>query len=180
MMPMYITSMWRKRTFAELAAETEQRKGMLPLVLLLHNVRSQYNVGALMRTADAVGIEKVVLSGYTPRPEQSGVKKTALKGLSGVKWEEIEDVGGFIVNYKKKGYSIYALEQCHESVSYNKIAYQYPAVLILGEEIAGIDDQLLNLSDIVVEIPMHGQAHSLNVSVAGGIMLYEFLSQFGS
>lgn len=170
--------MWRKRTFSELAQETQQRRGKLPLVLFLHNIRSQYNVGAILRTADAVGVEKVILSGYTPRPEQSGVKKTALRGLVGVDWEYISTPFIMLQEFKEKGYHIYALEQCHESKAYDQVKYCFPAVLLLGEEVAGIAEELLKYCEQVVEIPMFGQAHSLNVSVAAGIVLYQFLQQF--
>lgn len=170
--------MWRKRTFSELSQETQQRKGNLPLVIVLHNIRSQYNVGAILRTADAVGVEKVVLSGYTPKPEQSGVKKTALRSLTGVNWQYIENIYRELQQLKTSGYQLYALEQCHGSKPYDKIAYHFPSVLILGEEVQGVDDTLLRLCDQVLEIPMFGQAHSLNVSVAAGIIMYEILGQY--
>ena len=169
---------WRKRTFSELSQETHQRKGHLPVVLVLHNIRSQYNVGAILRTADAVGVEKVILSGYTPKPEQSGVKKTALRGLTGVNWQYIQNVYQALQQLKSSGYQLYALEQCHGSKRYDQVTYQFPAVLILGEEVAGVDQSLLDQCDQVIEIPMFGQAHSLNVSVATGVIMYEILGQY--
>ncbi|MBI4836642.1 MAG: TrmH family RNA methyltransferase [Candidatus Abawacabacteria bacterium] len=171
--------MWRKRTFSELSAETFNRKGKLPLVLVLHNIRSQYNVGAILRTADAAGVEKVIISGYTPKPEQSGVKKTALRGLEGINWVMSETIIDELQSLKKQGYVIYGLEQCHGGVAYHKQIYDFPAVLIVGEEVSGIEDELLTLCDHVIEIPMFGKAHSLNVSVATGVILYHLLQQFG-
>lgn len=170
--------MWRKRSFAELSSETLHRQGHLPVVLLLHNIRSQYNVGAIMRTADAVGVEQVICSGYTPIPEQSGVKKTALRSLHTLRWMQVEDPHQCVQAYKDKGYTIYGLEQCHESVLFQKAQYSYPALMIVGEEVQGIEDSLVTLCDQMLEIPMFGSAHSLNVSVASGIVLYHLLSQW--
>ncbi len=170
--------MFRKRTFAELAAETKLRQGRLPLVLVLHNIRSQYNVGAILRTADAVGVEKIIFSGYTPTPSQKGVQKTALKALAHVAWEYSENVQQSIQELKQQDYHVYALEQCHESVEFTRVAYQFPLVIILGEEVEGVSNELLPLVDTSVEIPMFGRAHSLNVSVAAGILFYECLRQF--
>lgn len=170
--------MWRKRTFSELAHESTERKGRLPLILVLHNIRSQYNVGAILRTADAVGVQKVILSGYTPQPEQGGVRKTALKGLGSVPCEYHPDIIASLRLFKSEQYTLYALEQCHGSVSYQQLNYQFPSVLILGEEVAGIEQDILDLCDVAVEIPMFGKAHSLNVSVAAGVMMYKFLEDY--
>lgn len=170
--------MWRKRTFSELAAETEGRKGRLPLTILLHNIRSQYNVGAIMRTADAVGIEEVICSGYTPIPEQSGVQKTALKSLQTLHWMQVADPVQCVLAYKAKGYRICGLEQCHGSELFHQATYHFPLLLIVGEEVQGIDESLLTLCDQMIEIPMFGSAHSLNVSVASSVVLYHLLSQW--
>lgn len=169
---------WRKRTQTELAKEASKRHGKLPVILLLHNIRSQYNVGAILRTADAVGVEKILLSGYTSTPEQKGVKKTALRGLIHKRWEFVEDPIKALQKYKKSGYEFVGLEQCHESVDFQKAKYDFPMVLILGEEVEGIHNDILQHCDQLIEIPMFGAAHSLNVSVATGIVLYELLGQF--
>ncbi len=170
--------MWRKRTFSELSAETTGRKGRIPVTILLHNIRSQYNVGAIMRTADAVGIEEVICSGYTPTPDQSGVQKTALKSLETLRWVQVADPLQCVQHYKAKGYSIYGLEQCHGSKLFQQVAYQFPLLLVVGEEVQGIDEALLALCDQMVEIPMFGSAHSLNVSVASSVVLYHFISEW--
>lgn len=170
--------MWRKRTFSELSAESEHRKGRLPVTVVLHNIRSQYNVGAIMRTADAVGIEEVICSGYTPTPTQSGVQKTALRSLQTLRWLHVEDPIQCIEQYKQKGHTIYGLEQCHGSKLFHQVAYKFPALLIVGEEVQGIDESLLKLCDQMLEIPMFGSAHSLNVSVASSIVLYQVLTEW--
>lgn len=173
-----ILQKWRKRTPEELAKEAGKRNAKLPIVLLLHNIRSQYNVGAILRTADAVGVEKVILSGYTPTPDQKGVKKTALKGLTYKRWDFEKDPIATLEKYRKNKYQIIGLEQCHESVSFEKAKYSFPVVLVLGEEVEGVHNNILQYCDQLIEIPMFGAAHSLNVSVAAGIVLYELLARF--
>jgi 23S rRNA (guanosine2251-2'-O)-methyltransferase len=170
--------MWRKRTFSELSAETQNRKGILPVTVLLHNIRSQYNVGAIMRTADAVGIEQVICSGYTPIPDQSGVQKTALKSLETLQWLQVSDPVQCVQDFRSRGYRICGLEQCHGSQLFHQVEYHFPMLLVVGEEVQGIEDALLALCDQMIEIPMFGSAHSLNVSVASSVVLYHLLSQW--
>ena len=169
---------WRKRTHNQLTREARKRTAKFPGVAVLHNIRSQYNVGAILRTADAVGVEKVILSGYTPTPEQKCVKKTALRGLVHKRWEFADDSIKSLQKYKKAGYQIVGLEQCHESNDFQKAKYTFPVVLVLGEEVEGIHNDILRYGDQVIEIPMFGAAHSLNVSVAAGIVLYDLLAKF--
>lgn len=173
-----VVKMWRKRSFSELASETTGRQGRIPVTILLHNIRSQYNVGAIMRTADAVGIEELICSGYTPIPDQSGVQKTALKSLETLHWSQAKDPIACVQTYKAKGYQVCGLEQCHGSQLFHHVAYQFPLLLIVGEEVLGIDETLLALCDQMIEIPMFGSAHSLNVSVASSIVLYHFLIEW--
>lgn len=101
-----------------------------------------------------------------------------MKSLQTLRWSQIADVAECIKTYKQKGYTIYGLEQCHGSQSLHDIAFQFPALLILGEEVQGIEDSLLAFCDHMVEIPMYGSAHSLNVSVASGVVLYQVLHQW--
>lgn len=169
---------WRKRTPAELTTEANHRKGVVPLTLLLHNIRSQYNVGAILRTADAVGVQAVVFSGYTPQPGQKGVDKTALRGLQTLAWSLVTDPLVWLDEQKMQGVKVYGLEQCHGSLAYHQVAYDFPAILVVGEEVSGIDESLLSYCDQMVEIPMFGAAHSLNVSVATGVIMYQMLLQW--
>lgn len=156
---------------------------MKTLIVILHNIRSTYNVGAILRTCDGLGIEKVIYSGYTPYPgkglphEQEKLRKqihkTALGAEAIVVQEYSENIQKTLQELKKTGYEILALEQAPTSVMLNKDVITSRAALILGEEVHGIPPELLKQADKVLEIPMHGKKESFNVSVAAGIALWE-------
>lgn len=157
---------------------------MKNLVLILHNIRSTYNVGAILRTADGLGVKKVYFSGYTPHllkglPHERDklkkqIHKTALGAEDVVPQEFAEDIKDLILSLKTSGYSILALEQNENSInlaeSTPKEDYQ---ALILGEEVHGITDDIIALADHILEIPMFGQKESFNVSVAAAIAIWE-------
>lgn len=158
------------------------------LVLILHNIRSAHNVGSIFRTADGVGVNEIILSGYTPAPAKGGVlyltdadkalKKTALGAEEYVPWKKYISLSYILNRLKKDGYSIVALEQNDASIDYR----QYHPVkkkhiaFIVGNEVLGIDAKILKQCDTVVEIPMRGKKNSLNVAVATGIALYQIMS----
>ncbi|HMP67272.1 MAG TPA: TrmH family RNA methyltransferase [Candidatus Paceibacterota bacterium] len=155
-------------------------------ILILHNIRSVLNVGAIFRTADAVGISKIYLSGYTPTPidrfgrERSDFKKSALGAEKNVPWEFLEhDVLQTIDNLKKQNYKIISLEQSNSSIDYKKIKLNDidHVAIIVGNEVSGIEKEILESSDIVAEIPMSGKKESLNVSVATGVFLFRLLDK---
>lgn len=156
------------------------------LVLIIHNVRSAHNVGALFRTADGAGIQEVFLTGYTPVPPKEGAvyltdaeksfKKTALGAEKYVVWQKQAPLGKVITMLKKRGYAIVALEQYGRSIDYRKYAPRVRVALIVGNEVRGIDAKILKQCDAIIEIPMYGEKKSLNVSVAGGIALYQIAS----
>ncbi len=147
--------------------------------LILHNIRSAYNVGAVFRTADAVGISKIYLTGYTPAPldkfglVRKDIAKTALGAENSIAWEYQKNISTLISNLKKDNVQIVALEQSKKSVDYRKIKIKIKTALILGNEVRGISKQIQDKCDITVEIPMNGKKESLNVSVAGGIAMFE-------
>jgi tRNA G18 (ribose-2'-O)-methylase SpoU len=151
-------------------------------VLILHNIRSTYNVGAIFRTADAAGISKIYLCGYTPAPLDkfsrlsSAIAKTALGAEKNVPWEQIKNTGTVFNRLKKDGYQLIAIEQAKNSTDYKKIKMKFPCALILGEEVNGLPKSLLSKCDIVAEIPMKGKKESLNVSVAAGIAIFRLLN----
>lgn len=152
---------------------------MLPQIyLLLHNIRSTHNVGSIFRTADAVGVSKIYISGYTPAPkdrfgrDRADIAKVALGAEKDIEWESVEDSINLIKKLKKDKIEIIALEQGPNSVDYRKIKTKEKMLVILGEEVKGVTEELLNLSDQIAEIPMHGKKESLNVSVATGVLLY--------
>ncbi len=151
----------------------------LPVYVILNSIRSAYNVGSIFRTSDGAMVEKLYICGYTPHPPQKDVLKTALGAQESVNWECIEDPAK-IVNYlKKKGVKIYALEQTDSSIPHYYLTKQdFPLCLILGNEITGVSQELIDLCDVSIEIPQFGIKQSLNVSVAYGIAIFELRKIF--
>lgn len=145
-------------------------------ILCLHNIRSLHNVGAAFRSADAFGVHKIWLSGYTPTPPRPEITKTAIGAEDHVEWEKIDDIQTALSNLKEeKNYTIVGLEQTDKSQFLNEYPLpDAPICLILGNEVTGIDEELLPYLDAAVEIPQFGMKHSLNVSVAAGVALYAF------
>ncbi len=149
--------------------------------LLLHNIRSVYNVGAIFRTADAVGVSKIYVSGYTPAPidrfgrERKDLAKVALGAEKTIAWEFVENPIILIKKLKKEKVVILGLEQTKNSVDYRKIKKVPKRLVILGEEVYGIEEKIIKLCDQIAEIPMLGNKESLNVSVATGILLYSII-----
>lgn len=152
----------------------------LPVAALLDNVRSMYNTGAFFRTADGAGIERLILSGITPPPSQSGVRKTALGAEETVRWEKASDPLAAIRDLRDHGYEIAAVETSARSVDLYDWQPHFPLCLIFGHEVDGIRPELLELCDTHVRIPMLGKKHSLNVATAAGVVLYELLRKYRS
>ncbi len=152
-------------------------------ILIIHDIRSVHNVGALFRTADSVGIDHIIISGYSPTPldrfgrKRSDLAKSALGAEESVSWEYCENIFEKIQEYKKNNYTIIGLEQHERSIDYKKIDKTETMVFIIGTETTGIDQTVLDLCDIIAEIPMYGKKESLNVSVATGILLYRILDK---
>lgn len=151
------------------------------LELILHNIRSNHNVGSIFRTADGAGVSKVYLSGYTPAPldqfkrVNSEIAKTALGAEQSVEWEKREDITNLITELKKAGYQIWALEQNEKSINYKDAKISGKTALIVGNEVSGVEPEVLNLCDQIVEIPMCGAKESLNVAVATGVAIFKLL-----
>lgn len=150
-------------------------------ILILPSIRSAINVGAIFRTADAVGIDKIYLTGYTPRPTdrfdrvQKDIAKSALGAETWVPWEYQEDLLTLISKLKQDGYTIVALEQDKKAIDYRKVKAKGNIAFILGPEVEGLDKKILDKCDIITYIPMHGKKESLNVSVACGVALFRIL-----
>ncbi len=147
-----------------------------PIKIILHNIRSLYNVGSLFRTADSALLSEIVLCGFTPYPPRKEIEKTALGAVDTVPWSYYEKIEEAILHFKNDGWKIAALELCDISRNYNLLTKEdYPLCIILGNELTGVDNYVLDLCDFALEIPMFGVKHSLNVSVAGGIAIYAAL-----
>ncbi|MDA1027964.1 MAG: TrmH family RNA methyltransferase [Bacteroidetes bacterium] len=152
-----------------------------PISLLLHDIRSAHNVGSALRSADGARIADVLVSGYTPTPENKSVYKTSLGAEQFVPWRQVSNPYETISALKNKGYTVAALELTDSPSKVELLKPQdFPLCLIAGNEVDGVDDQLLSLCDLAFEIPQYGAKQSLNVSVAIGIVLFDLVRQFRS
>lgn len=150
----------------------------LPVVVLLDNVRSMYNVGAFFRTADAASIEKLLLCGITGYPPKRAIAKTALGAEETVRWEHAGTAAPMIQALRAGGYEIAAIETTVHAVDLFDWVPRFPVCIIFGHEVEGIRPEISALSDTHVRIPMLGMKHSLNVATAGGIVIYELLRKY--
>ncbi|HLI93973.1 MAG TPA: RNA methyltransferase [Puia sp.] len=151
----------------------------IPIVVVLDNIRSMHNVGSVFRTADAFLIRAIYLCGYTPVPPHRDIHKTALGATETVAWRHFAAVTDAIAGLKDEGYAVVAVEQTEKSVALSAIRDRFPGPLavVFGNEVGGVTEQALALCDGSVEIPQWGMKHSLNVSVAAGIVLWESVRQ---
>lgn len=140
--------------------------------VVAHNIRSLWNVGSLFRTCDAMGVEKLYLSGYTATPPRREITKTAIGAEEWVAWEKVSDAALQLRTLKDDGWSIVALEQTTRSIPLMEYRPSDNVCLVLGHEVDGIARELLPLCEVAVEITMLGNKESLNVAVAAGIALY--------
>lgn len=156
--------------------ETFKEAEKIPLIIVLDNVRSMHNVGAVFRTSDAFLIEKIILCGITPQPPHREIHKAALGATESVDWIYEKDIVTALENLKKENYVIAGIEQTDKSQLLTEftIDKSQKYALILGNEVDGISDEGLSLYDVFLEIPQFGTKHSLNVSVCGGIVIWEF------
>lgn len=150
----------------------------LPAAVVLDNVRSLYNVGAFFRTADGVRLEKLYLTGITGKPPQRAISKTALGAEETVAWEHYADAAGVVRELRAREYEIAAIETSAHAVDLFDWQPRFPVCLIFGHEVDGVRQELLELCDTFVRIPMLGLKHSLNVATAGGVALYELLRKY--
>ncbi len=166
----------RKLTHEEIVGRQTVLKTQphFPFTVILNNIRSLYNVGSIFRTSDGAGVEKIWLCGITGCPPQPQIAKTALGAQNEVPWEHAKDIVPLVKKLKQQGYQIVLLEQMKESVPYQEFQPQAPVCLIVGNEIEGISQQIIDLCDAAIEIEMAGLKNSLNVAVAFGIVAYHF------
>lgn len=156
--------------------ETFKQTKKTPLVVVLDNVRSMHNVGAIFRTADAFLIEKVVLCGITPQPPHREIHKAALGATESVDWIYEKDIVTALQNLKADNFQILGIEQTSDSkmITDYSINKEVKYALVLGNEVDGLSEEALSEYDAFLEIPQLGTKHSLNVSVCGGIVMWEF------
>lgn len=173
----------RKLTFEEITARRLNPERLkfahrFPIYALVDNIRSLYNVGSIFRTADAVRLKKLYLAGFTGHPPRKEIDKTALGAVETVPWEYQKDPVESIRSLKHQGTQIIVLEHTTESRPYQEINYAFPCCLVVGNEVFGVREEIVELADVAVDIPMFGTKQSLNVTIAFGIAIYRILLQY--
>lgn len=153
------------------------------VVVILDNVRSVHNVGAIFRTSDALGVEKIFLCGITPTPvdrfgrERSDLHKSALGAEKTVSWVHYSSTLSLVEQLKKEGYTVVCIEQSKNSVDYKTVTPKNKTCFVFGNEVDGVSEEILEQADQIAEIQMIGQKESLNVSVTFGIMMFRMLDR---
>lgn len=162
-----------------LSVEDFKTAAKIPVVLVLDNVRSHLNVGSVFRTADAFKIEAIYLCGITGVPPHRDIQKTALGATDTVEWRYSETTLTAVQVLKENGYTICAIEQAEKATMLQELNATdlMPLALVFGNEVDGVDQEVVSLSDVVIEIPQFGTKHSLNVSVSAGIVIWEVARQ---
>ncbi|HEY4208990.1 MAG TPA: RNA methyltransferase [Puia sp.] len=163
-----------------LSVDAFRQSEKMPVVVVLDNIRSMHNVGSVFRTADAFRIEVIYLCGYTPQPPHRDIHKTALGATETVEWKYFQDICAVLKELKGEGWQVYAVEQVENSLPLQEMARQQTGktVVVFGNEVSGVGDEALRLCDGSLEIPQWGMKHSLNISVAAGIVLWELARNY--
>ena len=153
----------------------------LPVAVVLDNVRSEMNVGSIFRTADAFLIERICLCGITPVPPKAEIHKTALGAEESVSWQQYSTAIEAVRTLKSEGYTICSIEQVHESVSLEhfEVADGQPVAIVLGNEVKGVSQEVVDASDMCVELPQGGTKHSLNISCCAAIVMWQLYLKLG-
>lgn len=151
----------------------------IPVLVLLDNIRSMHNIGSVFRTSDAFLIEKIYLCGITATPPNKEIRKTALGATESVEWEYAKEINELVPQLKSNGFKIVCVEQTEASKSLSDFEFNSSEkyAIIFGNEVDGVQQSVINESDICIEIPQRGTKHSLNVSVCAGIVLWEFFKK---
>ena len=146
-----------------------------PIIIVLDNIRSLNNIGSVFRTGDAFLIEKIYLCGITARPPHKDIQKTALGATETVAWEHVEDTLELVIKLQQEGKKVYAIEQAEDAVMLNKFEplKDQTSAVIFGNEVKGVQQEVVTASDAVIEIPQLGSKHSLNISVSTGVVVWD-------
>jgi 23S rRNA (guanosine2251-2'-O)-methyltransferase len=147
----------------------------IPLIVVLDNIRSMHNIGSVFRTSDAFLVESIELCGYTAKPPHKDIQKTALGATDTVTWTHHEDTVTCVETLKERGYKVYAIEQTEKSTLIQDITFDVneKVAIIMGNEVKGVQQKVIDICDGSIEIPQFGTKHSLNVSVCSGILIWE-------
>jgi 23S rRNA (guanosine2251-2'-O)-methyltransferase len=159
------------------SVEEFKKSDKSPIIVVLENIRSAYNVGSVFRTSDAFLVEAIYIIGYTSQPPHKEIKKTALGAEESVAWKHFTDSAEAISDLRANGYNVYAVEQAEGSFKLNAIGFEADEkiAVIFGNEKAGVEQSTISLCDGCIEIPQLGIKHSLNVATAAGVVLWELV-----
>lgn len=157
--------------------EQFRRSEKTPVIAVLENIRSAYNVGSVFRTSDAFLLEGIYITGYTAVPPHKEIKKTALGAEETVNWQQFPNATAAIENLRAQGYKIFAVEQVKNSISLEQIAFdtKEKIAVIFGNEVTGVEQDTILQCDGCIEIPQLGMKHSLNIATAAGVVLWELI-----
>ena len=160
--------------------ETFKNQKKFPVTVILNDIRSLNNIGSFFRTADAFNVEKIYLCGITANPPHRDIQKTALGATETVVWEYRQSIVDLVKELKNDGMTICSIEQTEKTTFLQDVPNlrEERFALIFGNEVNGVDQDVINLSDYILEIPQFGTKHSLNVSVCAGVVLWEFAKKY--
>lgn len=169
----------RKLKLSELnrkSIEDFKKSDKIPIVIVLDNIRSHHNVGSIFRTADAFAISAIYLCGYTPIPPHREIHKTALGATESVDWKFFKTTHDALEELRNNNYKLICIEQAEKKTNLNQLAIDNEAkyAIVFGNEVDGVEQEVLDYCDLVVEIPQVGTKHSLNISICAGIVLWDF------
>lgn len=169
----------RKLSMIELGRKTVEEfreSEKIPVIVVLENIRSAYNVGSIFRTSDAFLLQSIYICGYTAHPPHKEIKKTALGAEESVEWNYVKDIAEAIDDIRLKDFKVYAVEQAESSWKLGSFTTDDDKIaVIFGNEVTGVEQSTIALCDGVIEIPQLGMKHSLNVATAAGVVLWELI-----
>ena len=164
----------KNKDLERISIEEFKKSRKTPITIVLDNVRSSLNVGSVFRTSDAFLIEKIILCGITPTPPNKDIRKSALGSTNSVDWDYENNTIDAVLKLKKNNYQIIGVEQVKESTMLNNFNIsKNPIAIIFGNEVDGVNNDVINLCNEIIEIPQFGTKHSLNISVSSGIVIWE-------
>ena len=151
----------------------------IPIIVVLENIRSAYNVGSVFRTSDAFLVEAIYITGYSAKPPHKEIKKTALGAEDSVNWMHFANAAEAIADLRGRNYNVYAIEQVENSTHLHELEWMpgEPIAIVLGNEVTGVEQTTIGLCDGCIEIPQLGMKHSLNIATAAGVVLWELVSR---
>jgi 23S rRNA (guanosine2251-2'-O)-methyltransferase len=169
--------LWELNRVSEEEFKSQQK---FPVSIILDNIRSLNNIGSFFRTSDAFNIKKIYLCGITAQPPHRDIQKTALGATDSVDWDYFESTVELVKKLKSEGVKIASIEQAEKTTLLQDVLHlpNEEFALVFGNEVDGVDQEVINLSDYIIEIPQFGTKHSLNVSVCAGVVMWEFAKRY--